>query len=204
MECAPAFDYARARHKTELIVDDSIPDETQKKVLFTSASLTLDLRYVVESSLDGVAVPEIKLELLDLQSQGHLGLSACAEFELCEGQVVTFILRTPPENPPIPQGIPRTETAKEYNVTIESIIEGANKLRARDDPVLTTRLVNGLLQDTNDFWQNWIGRSTYVGNWREAVHRSALALKLLIFEPTGESNMLYAFHVLTDLCNQGK
>lgn len=28
-------------------------------------------------------------------------------------------------------------------------------------------------------------RSTYHGDWKEAVHRSALALKLLIYEPTG-------------------
>lgn len=40
-------------------------------------------------------------------------------------------------------------------------------------------------QSTNDFWNNWIRKSTYQGLWREAVHRSALALKLLIFEPTG-------------------
>lgn len=40
-------------------------------------------------------------------------------------------------------------------------------------------------QETDNYWKAWIGRSTYNGNWREAVHRSALALKLLIYEPTG-------------------
>lgn len=40
-------------------------------------------------------------------------------------------------------------------------------------------------QQTNKYWTAWIGRSTYRGAWKEAVHRSALALKLLIFEPTG-------------------
>ena len=32
---------------------------------------------------------------------------------------------------------------------------------------------------TCDYWRAWIGRCTYNGRWREAVHRSALALKLL-------------------------
>ncbi len=35
------------------------------------------------------------------------------------------------------------------------------------------------------YWRNWISRSTYKGRWREMVHRSALILKLLTFEPTG-------------------
>ncbi len=35
------------------------------------------------------------------------------------------------------------------------------------------------------FWQDWIGRSNYQGRWREMVKRSALALKLLTFAPTG-------------------
>ncbi|GAA5483245.1 glycoside hydrolase family 15 protein [Haloferula sargassicola] len=34
-------------------------------------------------------------------------------------------------------------------------------------------------KDTCNFWRRWIGRCTYNGRWREAVHRSALALKLL-------------------------
>ena len=40
-------------------------------------------------------------------------------------------------------------------------------------------------QDTNRYWVEWIRKSTYNGSWKEAVHRSALALKLLIYEPTG-------------------
>ena len=34
-------------------------------------------------------------------------------------------------------------------------------------------------KDTVNFWRDWIGLSTYSGRWRDAVHRSALALKLL-------------------------
>jgi GH15 family glucan-1,4-alpha-glucosidase len=42
-----------------------------------------------------------------------------------------------------------------------------------------------LFQGTVKFWQRWLSACTYRGRWREQVQRSALALKLLTFEPTG-------------------
>jgi len=41
------------------------------------------------------------------------------------------------------------------------------------------------LNSTLHFWRNWLSQSQYKGRWREMVHRSALILKLLTFEPTG-------------------
>ncbi len=38
---------------------------------------------------------------------------------------------------------------------------------------------------TGDFWRSWLAQTRYRGRWREMVHRSALTLKLLTFEPTG-------------------
>jgi GH15 family glucan-1,4-alpha-glucosidase len=35
------------------------------------------------------------------------------------------------------------------------------------------------------FWRQWLRRSRYSGRWREMVNRSALALKLLTYAPTG-------------------
>jgi len=42
-----------------------------------------------------------------------------------------------------------------------------------------------LFQQTVDYWRRWVSRCTYRGRWREMVHRSALALKLLTYQPTG-------------------
>ena len=56
-------------------------------------------------------------------------------------------------------------------------------------PHVTQDLLNDLLSGTNAYWNAWILRSTYTGSWKEAVHRSALALKLLIFEPTGQCSL---------------
>lgn len=130
LECAPAFNYARSSHTTQLIHDTSIPHPTDPsspgsmhaRALFVSkgANLDLDLRYVSESTLDAVPEPFIELRLLDLTSKGHLGPSVQCEFELQEGQVVTFILRTPPDHK-YPDAVrPSKEKAEELGVPFES------------------------------------------------------------------------------------
>ena len=42
-----------------------------------------------------------------------------------------------------------------------------------------------VFQETIDKWRKWASRCSYTGRWREMVTRSALTLKLLIYEPTG-------------------
>ncbi|MBA2693353.1 MAG: glycoside hydrolase family 15 protein [Rubrobacter sp.] len=44
---------------------------------------------------------------------------------------------------------------------------------------------DALLQSTIDYWRGWISKCTYSGRWREFVTRSALALKLMVYDPTG-------------------
>ncbi|KAJ7143850.1 glycoside hydrolase family 15 protein [Mycena epipterygia] len=158
MECAPAFNYARSKHTTAIVPSPS--PESTTKAIFQSDELTLDLRYVPENTMSNVPCPELELTLLDLSKKGHLGLGVQAEMTLREGQCVTFVLRKPPS-------------------------ANVNAPPSAEDPVLNKELVNALLSATNKYWNDWIRQSTYSGSWKEAVHRSALALKLLIFEPTG-------------------
>lgn len=40
-------------------------------------------------------------------------------------------------------------------------------------------------RDTVNYWRRWLAQCNYTGRWRETVHRSALALKLMTYEPTG-------------------
>ena len=56
--------------------------------------------------------------------------------------------------------------------------DGSPRPLAEDEAAAT-------FEATVDYWLDWVAQSTYTGRWRETVHRSALALKLLQFEPTG-------------------
>jgi hypothetical protein len=139
MQCAPAFNYARDAHTTTIIDDTSVPvslthnQTPQKKVLFESENLSLDLRYVVEASESCVHHPPVvDISTLDLTSKGHKGLAAYASLELHEGQTVTFILRIPPKE--------KVDAKKVVDVdAIERrlIAPLGTSYRALDDPYLT-------------------------------------------------------------------
>jgi GH15 family glucan-1,4-alpha-glucosidase len=45
--------------------------------------------------------------------------------------------------------------------------------------------VEVLFEATMAYWHRWLRQSRYQGRWREMVERSALCLKLLVYEPTG-------------------
>lgn len=57
--------------------------------------------------------------------------------------------------------------------TVDSLIQLSNKKAEQ------------LFKRTIDYWHKWLSQCTYRGRWREQVNRSALALKLMTFEPTG-------------------
>ncbi len=42
-----------------------------------------------------------------------------------------------------------------------------------------------ILKQTEEWWQEWSGRCTYQGPWRDAVMRSLITLKALTYAPTG-------------------
>ena len=44
---------------------------------------------------------------------------------------------------------------------------------------------DALLDATTGFWHTWLARSTHTGRWREPLRRSAIALKLMTYAPTG-------------------
>lgn len=47
------------------------------------------------------------------------------------------------------------------------------------------RMAERRLGDTADWWQEWVGQCAYEGEYRDAVVRSLLTLKLLAFPPSG-------------------
>ncbi len=127
LECAPAFDYARGKHRVVL---------DEHGAHFDSDQLTLGL------------ASHVALKVQDERA-------VIAEFELGEMESTTFVLRMLEHEDAAGGRCPESnETEKLFRWTV-------------------------------NYWREWVGRCTYKGRWREMVKRSALALKLLTFEPTG-------------------
>lgn len=53
-----------------------------------------------------------------------------------------------------------------------------------DQPSASANVVEAI-QSTQEWWQEWSGRCSYQGKWRDAVTRSLITLKALTFVPTG-------------------
>ena len=72
-----------------------------------------------------------------------------------------------------------TENASQSFV-FEIVNEGGSRV-----PPEVHAYAQDVFHETIRKWRQWAARCSYVGRWREMVMRSALTLKLLIYEPTG-------------------
>ncbi|HEY3907357.1 MAG TPA: glycoside hydrolase family 15 protein [Streptosporangiaceae bacterium] len=132
MDLQPRFDYARAKHKTEL---------SEHGAVLSSDGMRLTVHVAAGGSAgkkNGSAV----------QRNGN---GVRATWTLSEGESA--------------------------GVMIESMGGAPRRL-------LNSEL-HRLLDETAQFWRDWVQRSTYKGRWREMVSRSAITLKLLTYAPTG-------------------
>ena len=73
---------------------------------------------------------------------------------------------------------PQLEAGQVRGMVLESAADGPPR-------AVGVAEISGLFDDTVRFWHDWLTRSTYVGRWREMVHRSAITLKLMTYAPTG-------------------
>lgn len=72
------------------------------------------------------------------------------------------------------------EEGQRVTFVLQEVKDGADSVRPFDE-----KEIDELLRTTVTYWHNWLSKSTYQGRWREIIYRSALALKLLTFDPTG-------------------
>ncbi len=126
IECRPAFDYARGKHRLTA---------TESAFVFENKDLTLSLACDVSGlSIDGDSIT--------------------GEFSLQEGNSAIFALKL------------LNSPQDDYQCPDQNTIDEG-------------------FDATTAFWRGWLSKCNYTGRWREAVERSALALKLLTYEPTG-------------------
>ena len=62
---------------------------------------------------------------------------------------------------------------------------GEQEAGASSESPLSQQQAADLFTSTVNYWRRWLSKCTYTGRWREMVQRSALALKLMTYEPTG-------------------
>jgi GH15 family glucan-1,4-alpha-glucosidase len=75
------------------------------------------------------------------------------------------------------------EFTLQVDQSVAFVLHGVSE-RGYDQHMLVSEGLS-LLDRTVDYWRQWISKCTYRGRWREMVHRSALTLELLVYEPTG-------------------
>jgi GH15 family glucan-1,4-alpha-glucosidase len=85
--------------------------------------------------------------------------------------------------------VPLRQTAAGVTAEFElSAGEARTFVLAEEDEIpgrLGEDVAERALAATVAYWQDWLSQSRYTGRWRESVNRSALALKLLTYAPTG-------------------
>ena len=167
----------------QLVQDDSVTNgvDHEHKALFTSPDLSLDLRYLANSSDEAVSKPNIELKTECFAARGLLGDSVTADFKLEEGQSVTFVLRevgdwqyANEEHQRVAN--PDSDRAAALGIPLATLLEATSRLRPPENPMMSQYLLDDLISTTGMYWQKWVAKSCYKGRWRENVNRSALTL----------------------------
>lgn len=179
MECRPAFDYARASHGAS-IEKGAGPSPVYGAAFastFGSAELRLGLTSTMPLALEGGGGA----------SAPAGGPAAVSDFTLAQGESAVFVLRHL-------NGAPGAEddyrnalsaSAGKAGKAGEAGAAGAAEAAGEEEEETEEEKAEELFRRTVDYWHGWIGHCKYTGRWREMVHRSALALKLMTYEPTG-------------------
>lgn len=85
-----------------------------------------------------------------------------------------------------PVSLPDDETTTtEFEVQEGQRVPFLLEWTATHDEPPQVRNVEEALRITEAFWNEWVGKCTYDGQWRDAVVRSLIMLKAMTYEPTG-------------------
>ena len=119
----------------------------------------------------------------DYARQRHtISLGKTSAVFACAGTRLGLATRVPLREGPYRNALAQfaLEEGEDAAFVLQQLKEGEGP-----EEVLSNAPFQDRLQGTLDYWRRWISRSTYRGRWREMVNRSALALKLMVYDPTG-------------------
>lgn len=115
-----------------------------------------------------------------------------------DGQYVGLFIAGQPSLPSFPMHVERTEERLHPVIVAQFTLHEGEELffalGAGNSPQDTYRLVEkelpgrdfaAELEHTLQRWRAWLAKCTYHGPYKEAVHRSALTLKMMTYAPTG-------------------
>jgi len=91
-----------------------------------------------------------------------------------------LVLRTP-----VPTKGKDWRTYADFTVSARDRVPFVLTHHGSQDPVPAPIDAERALLRTAGWWRRWVARSTYDGEWRELVTRSAITLKALTYHPTG-------------------
>ncbi|MGC1310028.1 MAG: glycoside hydrolase family 15 protein [Phormidesmis sp.] len=178
-ECYPAFDYGRAPHTTF---------RSSNGVMFSCDENPCE---IPDPDNPDKNIADMQCQFFELVTPVPLEINkrgAFAEFTLKEGETATFIFK-PMESQPT-----NHRSSEQFPNKAPSIRASINQ-KARQKEICDTLSVEELedlnrtaeqfFDETSGFWRQWLSQCVYTGRWRRKVERSALALKLMTYEPTG-------------------
>ena len=178
-ECYPAFDYARATHETV---------KTDTGVRFSCTDDSYGGTRANDSTDDSAKEQYRHFELVSQVPLQINDRGAYAEFTLKEGETATFIFK--PSNRGAQEDL--LPSTREYSRPLEEVTQKPKAEQVSPSvPLLTSQLedlnqtAETFFTETAGYWREWLSQCVYTGRWRIQVERSALALKLLTYEPTG-------------------
>ncbi|KAI9753320.1 MAG: hypothetical protein M1815_006257 [Lichina confinis] len=157
VEIFPAFNYAQDRHRTEVL---------KRKPPYSTAAIFRS---------DGL---EIQLDVT-IDCDDAAGRS---ESKDSDGGAPAVVFRKEQRPGHLGPGIVATIHLEESQA-VSFILQGTSPEKSEER--LTAAIVDRAQQDTQAYWADWIGQSTYKGRFREVVTRSLMILKMLTYEPTG-------------------
>ena len=207
VECYPAFDYGRGTHTSE-------QTKTGVKFSCDTdpcASTSLAKEMQDDANDADIDPREVQCQRFELVTQVPLETNkrgAFAEFTLKEGEVATFIFKpyvseeddeadcSADEYEALEKKSSKMINTKKdlYRAAVnEEDLEAEEERKGQQQVFqLTDEELSNLNQttehyfsETTKYWRDWLSQCIYTGRWRRRVERSALALKLMTYEPTG-------------------